>query len=42
VGLLVEALHLYGWYAAAVIVLGLVLVLATWLIHSAKRWWKKQ
>jgi hypothetical protein len=42
VGLLVHALYLYGWYAAAVIALGLVLVLATWLIHSAIRWWKKQ
>ena len=42
VGLLGQALYLYGWYAAAVIGLGLGLVLATWLIHSAIRWWKKQ
>lgn len=39
--LLVQAVYLYGWYAVMVIVAGLALVLATWLIHSAMRWWKK-
>lgn len=39
--LLVQAVYLYGWYAAMVIVAGLALVLATWLIDSAMRLWKK-
>jgi hypothetical protein len=42
VRLLVQLLYIYGWYAAIVIVAGLVLVLATWLVFSAMRLWKKQ
>jgi hypothetical protein len=42
VRLLAHALYVYGLYAAMVIVTGLVLVLLTWLIHSAMRLWKKQ
>lgn len=40
--LLVQVLYVYGWYAAMVIVAGLALVLATWLIQTAIRLWKKQ
>jgi hypothetical protein len=42
VRLLAEVLYVYGWYAATVVVAGLVLVLITWAIHSAMRLWRKQ
>jgi hypothetical protein len=40
--LLWQVFYIYGWYAATVLVAGFVLVLATWLIQSAMRLWRKQ
>jgi len=42
VALVVRVLYVYGWYAGTVIAAGFVLVLATWLVHSALRLRRKR